>query len=196
MAHKSWRMGLLPVFLMAICASYGQHPRTRRVDIQNLFIPSGWFGDGEYGRTYIDFSATDRTNPHARSESIRVSYTFGPKKFGGIYWQNQPNNWGEKPGTDYSRKGFSKVSFWARGAAGGELVEFKAGGIDKPGNKYRDSFAVTTGRVTLTKNWTPYTLDLTNSDLSSVIGGFCWVASTDYNTNKKITFYLDDIVMQ
>lgn len=190
-------IGFALALLMAVGGSaYGQHTGRPRVDIQNLFTPSGWMGDGEYGRKYIDFSAADRTSPHSRPDSIRVTYTFGPKRWGGIYWQNQPDNWGEKAGFDYSSKGFSKVTFWARGALGGEVVEFKVGGIDGPNRKYRDSLAVTTGRVTLTNKWTQYTVNLSNTKLSSLIGGFCWVASADYNTNSTITFYLDDITME
>jgi hypothetical protein len=153
-------------------------------------------GDGEYGRKYIEFSGADRTSPHSRPDSIRIVYTFGPRNFAGIYWQNQPDNWGDKPGFDYSTKGFSKVSFWARGSLGGEVVEFKVGGIDDAKRRYRDSLAVTLGRVALTKEWKQYAIDITKADLSSVIGGFCWVASGDYNQGRTITFYLDDIVME
>jgi hypothetical protein len=177
-------------------SAIGQRTDRRHIDIQNLFTPSGWMGDGEYGRKYIDFSESDQTNPHSSPSSIRVTYTFGPKRWGGLYWQNQPDNWGDKPGFDYSNKGFSKLTFWARGATGGEVIEFKVGGIDDPRKKYRDSLAVTTGRVTLTKTWTQHTIDLTHTNLSSVIGGFCWVASADYNARGEMTFYLDDIAME
>jgi hypothetical protein len=92
--------------------------------------------------------------------------------------------------------GISKVTFWARGETGTEVVEFKAGGIDNRKKKYRDSFEVTLGQVTLTKEWKRYQIDLSGADLSSVIGGFCWVASADYSSAKKITFFLDDILLE
>jgi hypothetical protein len=167
-----------------------------KIDIQNLFTASGWMGDGEYGRKYIDFSAADKTYPHTRPQSIRVTYTFGPKRWGGIYWQNQPDNWGDKPGFDYSNKGLSKVTFWARGKLGGEVVEFKVGGINNSRKTYHDSLEATRGKITLTNKWTEYTVDLSGMDLKSVIGGFCWVASADYNSNSTITFYLDDINLE
>jgi hypothetical protein len=201
MPRGLWRTILVGIVLVTLLASTGRLGLGKgtdrfRVDIQNLFTPSGWMGDGEYGRKYIDFSAADRTNPHLRPDSIRVTYTFGPKRWGGLYWQNQPDNWGEKAGFDYSNKGLSKVTFWARGALGGEVVEFKVGGIDDPKKKYRDSFVATTGRVTLTTKWTLYSVDISNSNLTSVIGGFCWVASADYNSDRKLTFYLDDIIAE
>lgn len=193
-------LGFAAAILMAIgCSAHAQQTERAGVDIQNLFTASGFMGDGEYGRKYIDFSATDRTNPHSSLNSIRVTYTFGPKRWGGIYWQNKPDNWGEKPGFDYSGMGFRKVTFWARGAVGGEVVEFKVGGIDNPNKEkypYRDSLQATTGRVTLTKEWTQYKIDIFKANLSSVIGGFCWVASADYNTGGKITFYLDGVRLE
>jgi len=191
-------IALAPFFLVG--STYGADGQANdsntRVDIQSMFTPSGWMGDGEYGRKYIEFFAADKTRPHARSQSIRISYTFGPKNFGGIYWQNLPDNWGDKPGSDYSTKGLSRVSFWARGASGDETIEFKAGGIDNPKKKFRDSFEVTLGRIALTTEWKKYTIELGKADLRSVIGGFCWVGSGDYNGGKKITFYLEEIVME
>ena len=84
------------------------------------------------------------------------------------------------------------MTFWARGENGGEVVEFKAGGIDGPSTKHKDSFVVTTGAITLGAEWRQYTLNLAGQDLSSVIGGFCWIASKNRNPDGLI-FYLDDI---
>lgn len=175
----------------------GQQTERTRIDIQNHFPASGWMGDGEYGRRYIDFSGANREKPHSPPTSIKITYSFGPiHRWGGIYWQNEPDNWGDKPGNNYSKKGLSKITFWARGETGTEVVEFMAGGIDNPKKKYRDSFRVTTGRVTLPQKWQQYQIDLSNADLSSVIGGFGWVASADYNSAKEITFFLDDILLE
>jgi hypothetical protein len=167
-----------------------------RVDIQTMFTPSGWMGDGEYGRKYIDFTGTDRTEPQSPPDSIRITYTFGPKTWGGICWQNQPDNWGDMAGSDYSGKGFSNVAFWAKGALGGEVVEFKVGGTANPQKQHGDSLSVTSGRVTLGKKWERYSVDVAKANLSSVINGFCWVASSDYNRAEKVTFYLDDLVLE
>jgi len=173
-----------------------QQTAKAKIDIQNLFTASGWMGDGEYGRKYIDFSGASKENPHSPPTCVKVTYTFGTTRWGGIYSQNKPDNWGDKPGNNYSKKGFSRVTFWARGETGDEVVEFKAGGIDNRTKKYRDSFEVTLGRVTLTKEWKQYQIDLSGANLSSAIGGFCWVASADYNSAEKITFFLDDIFLE
>ena len=203
MTCKSRSAVLVIITITCICwigmSTPGQgQTKKASIDIGTLFTPSGWMGSGEYERKYIEFSGADRTYPHAQPTSFRVSYTLEAKHWGGIYWQNLPDNWGDKPGSDYSGKGFSKIVFWARGAGGGEVVEFKSGGIDATdkGKKFKDSFVVTIGRQTLTKDWRQYTIDLTGQNLKSVIGGFCWVASADYNGAKQITFYLEDIKME
>lgn len=165
----------------------------QRIDVQNLFTSSGWMGDGEYGRKYVVFEGANETDPHSTPSCIKIKYTFGPKKWAGIYWQNEPDNWGDKPGNNYSKEGLTKVTFWARGTIGKEVVEFKTGGIKNNNKNYHDTFSKTTGRISLSKNWQQYTINIKDADLSSVIGGFCWVASKDYNNADSITFYLDDI---
>ncbi len=200
--HLSLKASLWPItaaaalFMLTGCRGHAQLPQKAALNIQDLFTPSGWMGDGEYGRKYIAFSGADRTQPHAQATSIKITYTFGPQRWGGFYWQNLPDNWGDKPGADYSGRDFSKVTFWARGETGNEVVEFKVGGIDNPAKQYRDSLVATLGRVTLTKDWQQYTIDLSGKNFSSVVGGFCWVASSDYNTASQITFYIEGITMQ
>lgn len=164
-------------------------------DIWSKFTASGWMGDGESQKVkYLHLFEAWKTNPHSTPLCIKITYTPGPVGWAGIYWQNKPDNWGDKPGENFQRIGYKKLTFWARGENGGEVVEFKGGGIDarKEGKTYIDSFEVSSGKVVLDKNWKQYTLDLDGKDLSSVIGGFCWVASSTANP-EGLTFYLDDI---
>jgi hypothetical protein len=172
--------------------SQHQEAQQSKLDVTALFVASGWMGDGEQGTKYIQLSEAWRKNPHSTPTCIKVVYSPGPNGFAGIYWQNKPNNWGDKPGENYSQAGYRKLTFWARGESGGEVVEFKAGGIDTPGKPYKDSFEVTTGKISLDSNWHSYTIDLENADLSSVIGGFCWVAARSASP-KGLTFYIDDV---
>lgn len=167
-----------------------------KVDIQNLFYNSGWMGDGEYGRKYIEYNGAFEVEPHSEPTSTKIKYTFGPNRWAGIYWQNKPDNWGDKPGNNYANAGFKRITFWAKGATGKEVVEFKAGGTSDPNKPYSDSFETSIGRISLQREWNKYTIDLEHMDLSSVIGGFCWVASQDYNNSKSITFFIDDILME
>jgi hypothetical protein len=47
--------------------------------------------------------------------------------------------------------------------------------------------------MTLSTNWTRYSINLTGLDLSYVLGGFGWVTDSTGNGGRNITFYLDDI---
>jgi hypothetical protein len=210
MIRRNWNTRLCQLLAIAVFSSvtglpgHSQPQQKPTVNIEQLFTPSGWMGDGEYTEIrngvsvpkYISFSGADSTRPHAHRTSIKISYGFGPKRWGGIYWQNLPDNWGDSQGSNFSTKGFSRVTFWARGETGSEVVEFKAGGIDRPEKHYRDSFVATTGLVYLSKDWKQYSIDLSGQNLSSVIGGFCWVASSSYNNSDQVAFYLEDITLQ
>jgi len=154
----------------------------------NHYTPSGWMGD--YGDIKLDTGWKD--NPHSGTNCVKVTYTAAQKQgagWSGVFWQNPPNNWGTQPG-GYDLKGAKKLVFWARGDKGGEnIAEFKMGGIT---GEYADSDSASVGPITLTTDWKEYTIDLTGKDLSSIIGGFCWVANAEANPNGFI-FYLDDI---
>lgn len=173
--------------------THEQAPKVDYLDIGKFFTASGWMGDGKSGRKCIRLEEACRTNRYSPPACIKVIYTdYGSDRWGGIYWQNRQDNWGEKPGWDLSKAGYRSVTFWARGERGNEIVEFKAGGIDATGMRYKDSFEVSLGRVVLTRDWRQYKMSLEGKNLSSVIGGFCWVASQPANPDG-LTFYLDDI---
>lgn len=154
----------------------------------NHYIPSGWMGD------YSDITYNDncKESPHLGATCIKIIYrpdvTQGAR-WAGIYWQNPPNNWGEKKG-GYDLTGASKLTFWAKGEKGGERIEeFKIGGIS---GTYQDSDTAGIGPVVLTKDWKRHEIDLQGKDLSYISGGFCWATNLDVNP-EGCTFYLDDI---
>ena len=133
------------------------------------------------------------SDPHSGSACVKITYKkAGAKNFAGIYWQNVPNNFCKSPGEDFSGKGFTKITFWAKGKNGGEIAEFKAGGIKNcnNGGLFEDSFETRAKRVNLETTWKEYTIDLAGMDLTSVIGGFCW------SSPKPSTIYIDDVMYQ
>lgn len=154
----------------------------------NHYFPSGWMGD------FVDITmdSTHMENPHSGSTSIMVSYSNKASqgaRWAGVYWQNPANNWGSRPG-GYDLTGSTKLVFWARGKVGGERIEeFKVGGIT---GEYSDSDVAGIGPLLLKTDWTKYEIDLSDKDLSSIIGGFAWAANLDNNPDG-VTFYLDDI---
>ena len=56
--------------------------------------------------------------------------------------------------------------------------------------KYRDSAVVSTGRIRLSTDWTPYSIDVSVADRSHVINGFSW---TVYSSGARAVIYLDDV---
>jgi hypothetical protein len=177
----------------------GPNPQVNKpVDIGSRFSASGWMGDGEQGKTYILYSEDDKSAPHSREKSIKITYTFGPLGWAGIYWQNTARNFGSRRGNKYPNE-YSKITFWAKGAAGGEILDFKAGGINSndQSGPYKDSFFRAIEGVELANEWRQYSIDVRDADLSSVIGGFCWAASQNDNPNRSsITFYLEAITLE
>lgn len=158
----------------------------------NHFVPSGWMGDAsdvKMNEQYTD-------NPHSGSNCIQFVYVAKKNQgtgWAGVYWQNPPQNWGSKKG-GYDLTGMTKVTFWARGAKGGEIIDkFKVGGVgvesDAP---YKDSASAEIGPIELTDTWKQYTINLAGKDLSYISGGFCWVTNANLNPDG-CTFYIDDI---
>ncbi|MBP7056539.1 MAG: hypothetical protein KBB52_06785 [Candidatus Omnitrophica bacterium] len=161
---------------------------TDKYNIKNHFIPSGWMGD--YGDIALDDGWSQ--DPHSGKHSIKVTYNAkGAQGAGwmGIYWQNPANNWGTMQG-GYDLSDYKKVTFWARGDKGGEVLsEVKMGGIT---GAYPDSDSTAIGPITLTKEWKQYDIDLKDLDLTSISGGFEFSATARDNP-EGFTVYLDDI---
>jgi len=99
-----------------------------RSSMNNHFIPSGWLGD--YGD--LKYDGACKEDPYLGDTCIKIVYTgkaSNGARWAGIYWQYPANNWGTiDKGYDLSKA--TKLTFWARGANGGERIEeFKVGGI-------------------------------------------------------------------
>src|SRR3954462_4935999 len=63
----------------------------------NHFAPSGWMGD--YGDRKLNDG--DSENPADGKTAVKVSYSGKGAQganWSGIFWQQPPNNWGDKPG--------------------------------------------------------------------------------------------------
>ena len=154
----------------------------------NHYIPGGWMGD--YGDVKLNDQAMD--NPHSGTTCIQFVYTAKKSQgqgWAGVYWQNPPNNWGSKKG-GFDLTGMTKLTFWARGAKGREIIQkFVVGGMK---STYPDSAEIEFGPVELTDAWKQYAINLAGKDLSYISGGFSWVTTSDLNP-EGATFYLDDI---
>jgi hypothetical protein len=149
----------------------------------NHYVPSGWMGNA--GGIQAEDGCTNR--PHCGATCLRFAYT-APAQWGGVVWQDPINDWGDVPG-GWNLTGARKLSFWARGDQGGEIVSFKFG-ILGPDKKYSDSASGESTDLKLTRDWQVYTIDLTGKDLTRVKTGFVW---TLMGQGHPVVFYLDDI---
>ena len=159
-----------------------------RGSISNHFIPSGWMPAS--ASQDLKFQGACKENPYLGDSCIKITYNDNSgTRWAGIYWQQPANNWGTvDKGFDLSKA--TKLTFWARGAKGGERIEeFKVGGIM---GEFSDSDSTSIGPVILNKDWTQYTIDLKGKDMSYIIGGFCWATNVDVNP-EGVVFYLDEI---
>ena len=149
----------------------------------NHYVPSGWMGST--GNIQADDGCTN--NPHGGATCLRFVYS-APDQWGGVVWQDPVNDWGDVPG-GWNLTGAKKLSFWARGDKGGEVVSFKFGVLG-PDKKYSDSATGESTDLKLSKNWQVYTIDLTGKDLNRIKTGFVWTLS---GQGHPVVFYLDDI---
>jgi len=144
---------------------------------------SGWMGN--YKALTVDPESTD--SPHSGETCLKISYG-GPFDWVGVVWQHPANDWGDKPG-GYNLTGATKLTFWAKGEMGGELIDFGLGilGSDK---EYYDTAIVDLKGIKLKANWKKYTIKLKGKDLSRIKTPFLWTLA---GARDNITFYLDDI---
>lgn len=155
--------------------------------MQNHFAPSGWMGD------YGDLKLNDNEKENCVDGKSCIKWTYTAKgaqgaNWAGAFWQQPPNNWGDKPG-GFNLTGVKRLTFWAKSPDGAKMAEFKVGGIT---GEHGDSDSQTIGPITLGKDWQKYTIDLADKNLSHIVGGFCFSASRDDNPNGY-TLYLDEI---
>ena len=149
--------------------------------------PSGYIPSGYMGETAsIKIDPASATDPHAGKTCMKVTYDKGDA-WGGVFWQSPADDWGAKPG-GLDLTGAKTLSFWAKGAKGGEKVAFGMGGIarDQP---YFDT-AEKNLETALTGEWKRYEIDLTGLDLSRIKSGFRWSLA---GQGEPVVFYLDDV---
>ncbi|HEX3481431.1 MAG TPA: glycosyl hydrolase family 17 protein [Kofleriaceae bacterium] len=154
------------------------------------FAPVGWLGDTRK----VDLFECDRSAPHGGEMAIRAAFApDGPRGWAGVVWQDPASERGARAG-GCDLRNINQVSFWVKGARGGEVVEFQVGGVGAADAAYPDTIrpARSSGPVVLTAGWQPVTIGLAGADRRRVIGAFSWIASR-CNNPQPISFFLDDI---
>jgi hypothetical protein len=185
--------------LAIILVSFYSCSEPEKYLITDNYIPCGWMGCGGVSDSFLQLDESWTENVHSGETCIKINVKNCEEDSGsGIYWINNKGisecNWGDAPGNDLSPNNFSTLSFWARGEKGKERIKFGIGGINKGGKLYKDSIEAQLF-ANLTTEWVEYKINVSKSNLSSVIGGFYWYSADSDNPNGA-TFYLDDIVLQ
>jgi hypothetical protein len=152
---RSW---LSLVLLAAGCANPGDppvEPIPVPFVVSDYYSPDGFYGDGET-RGFLDVQRVCPDRPaDAEGDCYTVTYVVGPRKFAGVFWQYPHNNWGIDRGRQIAG-GATKITFSARGKAGGERIKFSAGQSDTP--KFHDIFHLSPLETTLPPEWTAQTV--------------------------------------
>lgn len=144
---------------------------------------------GARRRVRIERAAADLA--HSPPEAFKISIEKGAG-FGGACWKNKAGNEGEAPGDNLSGARYRRISFWARGARGGEVAEFRAGGMGNVKTRYSDSFDVTAGKIKLGTTWAEHSIYVMDADLSSVMTLFCALFYREDNADGA-EIYVDDV---
>lgn len=174
--------------------------RTTAIRLDALGIPAGFMAGNPNPERVVNI-ASSPIACHSGTDCKQYTYVRG-SDWGGIMW------WPLKCGPSGTAEAFRKVqdgtcgvnvpqagnlqtirrlTFWARGQKGGEVVEFKVGAADVSPSPGRSL-----GEVTLGSDWKQYTINLENVDLAKATALFIWVA-TDMVNPRGAVFYLDDI---
>lgn len=169
------------------------------VRLDALGIPAGWMGP-EDPTSVIKLSPSP-TGCRTGADCVQIRYQGGATWAGMVWW---PKACGPKGTEEAWRRAkdcscsidvlkagnlraAKRVSFWARGEKGGEVVEFKVGDdtlCPLPGRS--------SGLLTLSADWKPYEIDLAGLEMKRTVALFLWSAD-DLHNQKGATFYLDDV---
>jgi len=172
------------------------------VRLDAIGIPAGWMSGNQSQKPSKVISLNmSKTAYHTGADCIQIGYKPGAGWAGIVWWpkacgpSGTPDAWSRVKNcscsVDVLKAGnlrtVNKESFWARGEKGGEVVEFKVGDdtlCPLPGRS--------SGPLTLTADWKPYNIDLTDLDMKRAVDLFTWVAD-DLHNPQGATFYLDDV---
>jgi hypothetical protein len=119
--------------------------------------------------------------------------------YGQVVWQYPADNWGASPGYRIP-SGATKVSFYARGVTGHEVVAFGVGSppvsVPVSGIPCYDTVNVAFPKQTLSTAWTHIVIPLNGQTYPyGVLDAFSWLAvAKDQPTSvTSVTFYIDAI---
>ncbi len=151
--------------------------------VADHFEPTLW---GEAENVVLEANHTEEPRPgDADGKCLRLVYEPGPKRWAAVYWQPRRKA-GVRTGKAVS--GASKITFWARGGKGGEIIEAKGAGTPAV------ALLKNSKPMTLSGGWQHFEIELGDADLSEVEGAFGvrW-RSLESENPDGLTVFLDEI---
>ncbi len=194
--------------------------------VSDYFSPSGHMGDGQFPGFITALIGEDGLKvrrqwcadqaaaglpiadgcperpPGAGGDAYTFIYKPAELLWAGVYWVYPTNSWGSRPGRVLAPEPrYTKVRFWVATDTPGMPGQFIIGGITDPLLEYQDKFRRSIFVSALTQEYTYYEIPIpAQSNISTVIGGFCWVtnypANTDPSTAKPVAIFIDDVVWE
>ena len=196
------------------CRLPSQNTDTLPFVVDSRFVASGYIGECQgVTQAGAGFNPTldactpavgSRSSAAAKGGCYSVKYrpsapdagSCGGTGYAGVFWVYPPDNFGSSAG--YGMPGApTYLSFYARGALGGEVVSFGAGEAPPPSGMVTcgDSFIVTT-KATLGTAWMHFQLPLpSDATTGGVVSAFFWTMAAS-DAQGGATFYIDDIEWQ
>jgi len=147
------------------------------------FEPTLW---GEAENVVLEANYSEELRPgDPDGKCLRLAYEPGPTRWAAVYWQ-PPREAGIRTGKAVS--GASRVTFWAKGGKGGEVIDLKGAGTPAV------LLLKNSKLMTLSGGWQHFEIELGDADLSDVNGAFGvkWRSFESENPDG-LTVFLDEI---
>ncbi len=147
------------------------------------FEPTLW---GEAENVVLEANYSEGLRPgDADGKCLRLVYEPGPTRWAAVYWQPLREA-GIRTGKAVS--GASRVTFWAKGGKGGEIIDAKGAGTPAV------ALLKNSKPMTLSGGWKHFEIELGDTDLSDVEGAFGvkWRSFESENPDG-LTVFLDEI---
>jgi hypothetical protein len=200
MKIKNIIMALVSVFVLSSCSP----PLIVPLETLGYSWPggegfsTGWAYQRDFPNKFECYTGSDCLLVHYNSKIHRLDWSFI-----GWYSFDCGRRTAERAGcvTDLLKSGnfreIQRLTFWARGENGNEIVEFGVGGgfeivQGSFGFEYLKPQRQPTGRVILTSHWEKYEIDLVDRDLTHVVPLFYAYYTVEDNP-QGAKFYVDDI---
>lgn len=167
--------------------------RVESLPIAGTWISSGWMGDAAGSVGVLEYKTRENDGPDkVLCDEWKYAPSAGSMGWCAVAYQTPENNWGDQKGKNLSGKGFTRLTFWAKGAKGGERVIFKSGGHTRPNAQLPASYEASAGTVTLGETWKRYSISLAGLDLSNIPAAFVFVVTKQLDPGGCI-FQIRDV---